>query len=189
MSIRSTVILLNGVGSVGKSSLARALQNRLATPFLHVQMDSWIGMLPEDLQDDPSTFAFVAGTAAGMPSVAIHPGPRGERLMSGFRASVAAMADAGNDLIVDDVMLSPSEAQDYRRRLAAHDLRLVGLHAPVTVLEQRERLRGDRMPGLARWQFDRVHRGQRYDLDLHTEQATPEQCAEAIILAFGLEHR
>ncbi len=189
MPNRSTILVLNGVGSVGKSSVARALQERLAEPFLHVQMDSWIEMLPEDLQDDPSTFAFIAGMEAGMPSVAIHSGPLGDRLMAGFRASVVAMADAGNDLIVDDVMLSPAEGEEYRRRLASHDLRMIGLHAPLTVLEARERLRGDRMPGLARWQFDRVHRGQLYDLELETGQSSPGQCADAIILAFGLTRR
>lgn len=189
MPDRSTILVLNGVGSVGKSSVARALQQRLATPFLHVQMDSWIEMLPDDLQDNPSTFSFVAESAGGMPSVAIHSGPLGDRLMAGFRASVAAMADAGLDLIVDDVMLSPADAQEYRRCLERHDLRFIGLRAPLTVLEQRERLRGDRMPGLARWQFDRVHRDQAYDLQLEMDQATPGQCAEAIILALGLNRR
>ncbi|MDE1996547.1 MAG: chloramphenicol phosphotransferase, partial [Rhizobiaceae bacterium] len=33
------ILLLNGVGSAGKSSIARALQAIAAEPFLHVQMD------------------------------------------------------------------------------------------------------------------------------------------------------
>jgi len=40
------VIILNGVGSVGKSSTARALQAITAEPFLHVAMDAFLDMLP-----------------------------------------------------------------------------------------------------------------------------------------------
>ena len=56
------VIILNGVGSVGKSATARALQTITAEPFLHVAIDAFIDMVPErmighpgrlDLRDDP----------------------------------------------------------------------------------------------------------------------------------------
>lgn len=33
------IIVLNGIGSVGKSSVARALQREARRPFLHVAMD------------------------------------------------------------------------------------------------------------------------------------------------------
>ncbi|MGN6146630.1 MAG: phosphotransferase-like protein, partial [Mesorhizobium sp.] len=35
----TTILLLNGVGSAGKGSIARALQAITREPFLHVQMD------------------------------------------------------------------------------------------------------------------------------------------------------
>jgi chloramphenicol 3-O phosphotransferase len=41
------IVLLNGVGSVGKSSIAKALQAITSEPFLHVQMDAFLDMLPE----------------------------------------------------------------------------------------------------------------------------------------------
>ena len=63
---------------------------------------------------------------------------------------------------------------------------LVGLFAPLDVLEQRERDRGDREPGLARWQFDRVHRGLTYDLEIDTVQTTPLEAAHRIRSAFEL---
>ena len=40
------IILLNGTGSSGKTSLARALQAASRDVFLHVQMDAFLDMLP-----------------------------------------------------------------------------------------------------------------------------------------------
>ncbi len=108
------------------------------------------------------------------------------RIMKGMRHAIAAMAGQGNDLIVDDVMLDAGEARQYRALLSRFDLRIVGLFAPLDVPEERERARGDREIGLARWQYDRVHRGQAYDLELETTNSTPIEVAERIRDAFRL---
>lgn len=47
-------------------------------------------------------------------------------------------------------------------------------------------MRGDREIGLARWQFDKVHEGVRYDIELDTSRSTPEDCARAIKTRFAL---
>ena len=77
-------------------------------------------------------------------------------------------------------------AQEYRDLLRAFDLRLVGLFAPLDVLEARERARGDREVGLARWQYGRFHRGIAYDLEVDTAAAMPADCARLIRDTFGL---
>ena len=185
MDTKATIILLNGAGSAGKSSIARALQAITREPFLHVAMDGFLDMLPEALQDDPDTFDFQEIVECGTPSVRIAVGPVGDRVLKGMRAAIAALADAGNNLIVDDVMLN-GEASEYRRLLQAHDLHFVGVQASLDVLEERERQRGDRMIGLARWQFERVHRNVDYDLVVDTGLADPEACAEQIRARFNL---
>ena len=149
------IVLLNGVGSAGKSSLARALQKITVEPFLHVAMDAFIDMLPEHLQDDPATFRFEPLQMDGQPAIAIQTGAAGVRLMQGMHRAIAGLADAGNHLIIDDVMLG-DEPAEYQRLLARHELHIVGVFASLPVLEARERARGDRLIGLARWQFDRV---------------------------------
>lgn len=73
------IVLLNGVGSAGKSSIARALQTITATPFLHIQMDAFIDMLPEALQDHADGFSFETVLEDGKPSVVIRSGPVGAR--------------------------------------------------------------------------------------------------------------
>lgn len=92
------IILLNGVGSAGKSSIARALQGMTAAPFLHVEMDAFLEMLPEALQENMPGFAYKTSWEDGKPSVAIETGPVGRRAMQGMRHAIAAMARQGNNL-------------------------------------------------------------------------------------------
>lgn len=180
------VIILNGVGSVGKTSTAKALQQAVQQPLLHLSMDAFLEMLPPQMFGHPDGFVFETVDDGGKPSVIIHSGPVLARLMSGMRHAVAAMAQQGNSIVVDDVMLGDGEADDYRRLLGGFDVRVVGLFAPLEVLERRERERGDRAIGLARWQYERVHRGVTYDLEIDTTQMTPDAAAQTIRQAFGL---
>ncbi len=179
------VVLLNGVGSAGKSSIAKALQTIAATPLLHVQMDSFLDMLPEALQDHPETFRYRTVSEDGHSAVAIETGPVGGRLLQGIREAVAAMARAGNDLIVDDVLIGESD-DAYRQLLVGVTFHTVGVFAPLEVLEARESVRGDRLPGLARWQFGRVHRDMQYDLEVDTSTASAMECALTIKQSLGL---
>ena len=184
MSRPPHVIILNGVGSVGKTTVARALQQVVARPFLHVAMDAFVDMMPARLFGDPEGMVFETIRDQGKPAVAIYSGPVMARLLRGMRHAIAAMAAQGNNLIVDDVMMGEGEGREYNDLLSGYRLRLVGLFAPLDVLEQRERDRSDRKPGLARWQFDRVHRDLTYDLEIDTVRLTPLQAAHRIRSAF-----
>lgn len=180
------IVLLNGVGSAGKSSIARALQAAAATPFLHVAMDGFLEMLPPALFGHPDGLVFTRRDTPEGPEIEISGGPVLARAMRGMRQAVAALAGQGNDLILDEVLLGPDGLDEYRALLAGHRLMTVGVHCPLDVLEARERARGDREIGLARWQFPRVHAGRRYDFELDTAAAGPAQCAAAIVARFGL---
>lgn len=181
----TTIILLNGVGSAGKGSIARALQEITREPYLHVQMDAFIEMLPASLMEHQDGISFAAVDGAERPTVAIRTGPAARRLLTGMHGAIAAMAAAGNNLIVDDVMLN-DRIDEYRRLLSGFRLHVVGVFASLDVLEARERQRGDRTIGLARWQFDRVHGGIDYDLRLDTDKATPQECARRVRDRFAL---
>jgi chloramphenicol 3-O phosphotransferase len=180
------IVLLNGVGSAGKSSIAKALQTVTTQPFLHVEMDAFLDMMPEAYQEHPDGFAYETVHEDGKPSVIIRGGPVGERVVRGMRHAIAAMAGQGNDLIVDEVMTDGGTKAAYAALLAPFELHLVGVFAPLDVLEARERQRGDRLIGLARWQYDRVHKNMKYDLELDTSKATPMECANLIRQKFRL---
>jgi len=179
------IVLLNGVGSAGKRSIAKALQAITREPFLHVAMDAFLDMLPEAYQNHPDAFSYETVEQDGKPEVVIRTGPVGERTLSGMRHAIAAMAAQGNDLIVDEVLLGEEKAE-YARLLAPFEVFLVGVFAPLDVLEARERGRGDRLIGLARWQYERVHQGMTYDLEVDTSRATAMDCARLIKRRFGL---
>ena len=181
-----TVVLLNGVSSVGKGSVSKALQTIAASPMLHVQMDAFLEMLPATMFGSPEGYIFETTEWDGHPVTEIKSGPVMETTMRGMRAAVAAMAGAGADLIVDEVIWEPADLADYRQRLARFEFYAVGLFAPLAVIEQRERQRGDRDLGLARWQYDKVHGGVSYDLELDTRARSPEELAGLIKAAFEL---
>lgn len=184
--LRPHVIILNGVGSVGKSSTARALQTITAEPFMHVAMDTFIDMLPERIFGHPDGLTFEAIEDQGKPSIAITTGPVVERAMRDMRRAIAALARQGNNLIVDEVMIGQDNVREYRALLSRCDLRFVGLFAPLDVLEARERECADRAIGLARWQHGRVHHNMVYDLEIDTTATTPQENAHRIRDAFGL---
>lgn len=180
-----TVVLLNGAGSSGKTSIARALQRMTAKPFLHVPMDAFLEMLPEPLQDHPDGISYAIRADDEGPVVEIAIGRHGQRLLAGMRLAISALAGAGNNLIVDDVMLNAGMTQ-YERLLNGVRLCRVGVHAGLALLARRERDRGDRLIGLARWQHSRVHARNLYDFDVWTDRWSPDDCARAIKDRFGL---
>ncbi len=122
---------------------------------------------------------------AWMEDAKIVPGPVGQRLAAGMRAALAAFARAGNDLIVDDVFVDPAWFDGWQNELAGIEWLLVGVLAPLDVLEEREQARGNRILGEARAQVDVIHRGIEYDLTIDTSVQSPEECADAILGALG----
>ena len=117
MEPRQQIIILNGIGSVGKSSTAKALQAITSKPFLHVAMDAFLDMLPEKMLAHPDGLMFEVSQDGGKPIIAIRSGPVLERAMRGMRHAVAAMAEQGNNLIVDEVMVGAEATQEYRALL------------------------------------------------------------------------
>ena len=112
------VIILNGIGSAGKSSAAKELQKITKLPFLHVQGDSFLEMMPPRFFGDTDGIIFKQSTVDGFTSIEIQMGAAIIRLMTGFRHSVAALAAQGSNLIVDDVMLEAADQALYRQVLA-----------------------------------------------------------------------
>jgi chloramphenicol 3-O phosphotransferase len=176
---QTRVVVLNGPGSVGKGSVAAELQRVLPEPYLHVSMDAFLEMLPPDSYESPEGLQFEVHLEDGYPAVRAFCGPAAARALVGMRHAAGALAGAGNPLIIDDVA-ERSEIDDYRKILRPFEPLFIGLTAPLEVLEERERSRGDRMIGLARWQYQRVHQGIDYDHVFDTSQGSPRDIAMAI---------
>ena len=175
------VVVLNGVSSAGKSSLARAMQERSKSDWLHVSLDQFISMIPNGRETAPEWFVVRdVSSEDGRPSISFTNGPRGASLMQSMRDFVAAAANRELDVIVDDVCTG-IEIDDYRSQLSEHELTIVRVEASIETAERRERARGDRMVGLARQQFGRIHEGIDYDCTIDNEDGSLAANAEQLL--------
>jgi chloramphenicol 3-O phosphotransferase len=178
------IIVLNGTSSSGKSSLAKALQDKLDEPYVHLLIEELLPKLPERyLTGQHPDGVQMAKTPDG--GLYVTAGPVAERVVAGFYAAVAAIASAGNNVIVDTLMGDPFDAEECARRLDGLDVLMVGVQCPLGVLEQRERERGDRTPGLARGELSHVHEYALYDLEVDTSVCSPAESAAMILAAIG----
>jgi chloramphenicol 3-O phosphotransferase len=169
---RGKIILINGTSSSGKTSIVRALQDRLEEPYLEAGLDKFIWMLPRRYLDRP-LWDDVLGLAATA-------GKEGHRLVAGMHQAIAALAAAGINVIADHVLVEPAWLEECVRLFGDPPALLVGVRCPLEVLEERERARKDRTLGQARLQFEAVHAHQLYDVEVDTSVSTPEECASQI---------
>lgn len=162
------IILLNGASSAGKSTLARAIQAALDEPFLHCSSDI-LGVGLPSRRDPDGPFAWQGGARP--------------RFFAGFHGCVAALALAGNDLIVDHVIELPAWRAELRELLMPFDVFLVGVHCSLGELDRRERERGDRRVGEGREhvEIDRIHDFGPYDLEVDTTERSPAVVAAEVI--------
>jgi chloramphenicol 3-O phosphotransferase len=164
----STIILLNGISSAGKTSISKVLQQTMNEPYLQVSIDAFEDMLPDRYQE-AGAFAWEE----------LFP-----KLLAGFHRSIAALAGAGANLIVDHVMVYregwASTLADCVAVLEPFAVYLIGVRCSLEEAMRREQARGDRFVGTAERQYPRVHRHKLYDLEVDTTFTGPEVCAEQI---------
>ena len=103
-----------------------------------------------------------------------------DRTARGFHLSVAGMASAGNNVIVDHVLAAEWRLPHLLSLLPPENVVFVGVHCHLEELARRELERGNREPGLAARQYQLVHADKIYDIDVDTSISTPEECAAAI---------
>src|SRR5262245_52359814 len=167
-----TIIVLNGTSSAGKSSIVRALQSILDEPYLHAGMDTFFHMLPQRYLDWPLWHEVLGNNT--------HAGPVGRPLVMGMHQAVAALARAGNHVLVDHVLVEPQWLADCAALFAELPACLIGVRCPLEVALQREQQRRDRAPGQARAHFPLVHAHGIYDFEVDTSSADVGTCARAI---------
>jgi chloramphenicol 3-O phosphotransferase len=171
------IILLNGTSSSGKSSIARELQGALPEPYLHLRIDTFLAMLPARYfgERPPADEGFLL--VKGEAGTAIQTGPVGKRLVRGMARACAALAAAGNHLIIDHVLLDAGVSAHLAEVLRPFEALSVGIRCPLAVAIQREQARADRTAGMVRAQYDLVHAHAVYDLEIDTSTCTPREAA------------
>ena len=165
MLSKGRVIVLNGPSSSGKSSLAQALQQRFAQPYLHVELDAFRAMEPPGYFETGNSAQSALRIAA---------------LCRALNATTTAeYARHGLNVLLDHV-LPPAGWKYLAEDLVEFSVFLVGVHCSLPELQARELLRGDRPVGLAASQVSAIHRDTEYDFTVDTSESSPGECASAV---------
>jgi chloramphenicol 3-O phosphotransferase len=178
------VIFLNGTSSSGKTTLARAIQDESPTPFVHWGIDTLFGLVPPNWgggRDGPlSREGFWYDRSSG-DTVVIRYGQVGRRMLRSACIAAAAFARGGDDVVIDEMLLSPDIMTDWKFALGGLRVLMVRVTCPLEVAEERERARSHPL-GLARGHFRTVHEHDvRYDMTVDTTSGTPADLARAAL--------
>jgi len=160
------IIFLNGTSSSGKTSLTKKLQALSKEPYFHLSIDVYENMAPEK--------HLVSNYWKTLRDCA-----------SAMHNSIKTFSDAGLNVIVDHVILDISEEKGWLEEcvdlLSDYPVVFVRVDCPIHELERRERARGDRDIGQAKWQFERIHGHGLYDIEVNTFENSIEECAEQVL--------
>lgn len=152
------IIFLHGASSSGKSTIARALQARIEKPFRHISINHLrdSGVLPMSrFRGGEFRWSDIRAT-----------------FFDGFHYSLKAYVDAGNDLILEHILDTNGWLEMLRNLFAKHDVLFVGVHCPLDLLVEREAARGDRALGSARQDYETIHLGKIYDIEVNSIDGT-----------------
>ncbi|RUZ81060.1 chloramphenicol phosphotransferase [Mesorhizobium sp. M7A.F.Ca.US.006.01.1.1] len=181
------VIILNGAPRSGKTSVAKAIQERFDGVWINLGVDVYEQATP----------------ARYRPGIGLRPGgerPDLEALVPGLYAalyeSIAAHSRLGLNVVADvghhDAYSKPLQIlADCARRLAGLPVLFVGVRCPIEIIMERRAASAadkgyvtgsadDPVPLPVRLWQEEVHRPGVYDLEVDTSLLSPIQCADAI---------
>ncbi|MGM0641566.1 MAG: chloramphenicol phosphotransferase CPT family protein [Thermotogota bacterium] len=160
------IIFLNGISSSGKTTLAKELFKKLPDYF-HVGLDNFDNFI--DSMEDRKNKRLIPVETEYF-----------------FHRNIAMFSDEEVDLIVDHVLSDEFTKNDFFEVFSDYPVLYVGVYCPLEELIRREKLRGDRPKGLAEQQYDFVHKGIEYDVEVNTFYENTEECVNKIIDKFQL---
>ena len=159
---RGKIILLNGVSSSGKSSLAKAIVKRLPDHF-HYNIDDF-DIVIERMEDREKQRLIPVSTEYY------------------FHRTIRMFSESGINLVVDQILHNIDTLRDCLSTLKGYPVYFVGVHCPQKELEKRELERGDRTLGLSKKQLKYVHQqNEAYDIEVNTGLESLDTCADKIV--------
>ena len=162
------IIVLNGVSSSGKTTLAYQLQQILPEPYYVIQQDAFEDMIPKQLLN----------SSAAQRQKAL------QLCLDSLLFCIRAYYKEGHSLIVDLVFRADGGFENWQQQffnsMQNYPLKTIGVHCSPVELERRELKRGNRPAGHARSQLPFVHKNISYALEVDTSQNTIVECADKI---------
>lgn len=193
------IILINSTTCAGKTTLTRELQKLSEKPYLATDYDIFIAMMATKyvmldksiLQPQHHPYATESNrwTRDGFEvyqkvenprTYGLRMGRAAWTIMRGMTQAYAALARAGNNLVLGDI-ITERLLPEYCTALQGLRVYFVGVNCSLEELERREHAMPNRTVGCARAQFPQVHVPGEYDMWVNTEKDNPTTCAQQIL--------
>jgi chloramphenicol 3-O phosphotransferase len=170
-----TVIFLNGTSSAGKTSISNELIQILEEDFIYLSVDNAIAGVND-------MFMSMYGEHITREEIRTIENEEiiENSVISLFHHYIMAFSMIGKNIIVDHVLIEHRWFVECINLLHNTQTFYVGVHCPLDELERRERERRDRPIGLAKAQFEIVHKDSRYDFEVNTNNNSVIECANKI---------
>ena len=192
-----TLYLINGATSTGKTSTARALQNKLANPNVLLGIDTFhLSIPPNKCQlshPDPNYFKPVRYEKLGKSFCKIAHGKYIDQIDAARFTSIGVFLKQNIHVVSDEVFWRKETVATFIETLAGHCVYMVGLLVDDEVGEARSLQRDTlnhcnddvatnfRPQGMSRASAFFALQFVSYDLTINTTHISPEQCAQQIV--------
>ena len=163
-----------------------SLQARWRGPLFYLALDTIIGMLPFHYTGTghmaAEGFEFFPAREDGVDAVGVRMGPLGRVLNEQLAVLAATLAGQQLDVLIDHVIFDGEVMEPFLTKLDRETTYLVRVGCDIEELERRERARGDRVLGLARFQASRVHSLEPlYDIEVDTTSCGADDLSAELI--------
>ncbi len=188
-------IVINGPCSVGKTSTARKLQNKLASsrPSVLLGIDAFHLSIPPckldlDHPDPMYLTPEVSGSGAHQRTTIVH-GPEIHKINRARFLAVTHFLDQGIDVIADELFWQPHDLIPFLQALAGYPVFIIGMTAATEIGVQREAKRSTNVKNANAQENFRptgmhlasrcTHEFMNYDILIDSTSITTDQCAQA----------
>lgn len=165
---KGKIIILNGVSSSGKTTLAKVIQDQSPIPLYKLDIDDFILMSPEKFNDYENKDFSVQHAFA-----------------SKFFHVVKLFSDMGFNIVAPIMFFKNSDLlKELKVILKKYPVLIVNITCPVEELNKRELSRGDRKTGSAEEQLKLLETQFDNSITVNNFESTNEECAEMILKSF-----
>lgn len=172
---KGKIILLHGVSSSGKSTIAKALLEWFPEIYCHLSVDTFFDMI---------------STNRIFPAPGQMSGGAILQANKCFHSTIRTFADMGINCIADTVYIDQPffdfAYAEFAKMLTGYDVFIVHVHCNVDDLRKREEARGDRAVGQGEGQLASLHFSDVFDISVDTSANSAEECADMIASAYNL---
>lgn len=181
------IIIINGAPSAGKTSIIKEIQKLYDKPLLHTGVDHFWEMIPDQYKEfgekADAGYSFVQTVDDdNSPVIQVKSGALSQEIDHTIAQVVKCLADCGHAVAIDEILWEGRTLHDYAHAFKNHTVYFIGIVCDLKKLEKREKLRGDRLIGLARGLINFVHlHKDYYDLTIDSTNCDAATCAQNIL--------